>query len=112
MNHSKRVNVPEPFHKRFNIDVKLEEGQRRFLERVRTATQMALLDFDQRSDVALNRICEIACFKMGVRPQFVMHLMGSNGFMAMWDKVVADDFITCLRMTEAVSDATGAIDNN
>ena len=100
--------MSEPFHKRFNIDVKLEDAQRRFLERVRTATQMALDELDR--DVLLNRLFEIACFTMGTRPHFVMHVTGSSGFMAEWDEIVGDDFTQCLRMTEAVHSAAWAID--
>ena len=76
--------MSDPFHKRFNIDVNLEEAQRRFLERVRTATQMALSEIDNTT--LLNRLLEITSFKMGFRPHYVLHLTGNTGFMHRWDR--------------------------
>jgi hypothetical protein len=96
--------MSDPFHKRFNIEVKLEEAQQRFLERVRTATQMALAELNRT--VQLNNLLELVCFKMGTRPHFTMDLTGSSSFMELWDDVVSGDFTECLRMTEAVHDAT------
>jgi hypothetical protein len=95
--------MSDPFHKRFSIDVKPDEAQRRFLERVRTATQIALSELDHTT--LLNRLLEIISFKMGIRHHYVLYLTGNTGFMDRWDKVVGWDFTQCLRMTEAVNDA-------
>jgi len=92
--------MSDPFHKRFNIDVKLEGAQRRFIERVRIATRIALDELD--NTVWLDRVLETACFRIGTRPSSVHYL---TRFMEHWDDVVGEDFTQCLRMTEAVHGA-------
>jgi hypothetical protein len=96
--------MTEPFHKRFDIEVKREEAQRRLLERIRTGTMMVLNEIaEARGDI--NKILEISCFTLGERPRYVVHVAGNSGFMSEWDRIVGDNFSQCLHMTEAIHDA-------
>jgi hypothetical protein len=90
--------MSEPFHKRFDIEVTVEEVRRRFVNRIRIGTEAAAKEAP-KEDLYLDGFLETICFKLGESPGFIN---GISGFMRQWDDLVAKDFLKCLAITEAV----------
>ena len=91
--------MAEPFHKRFNVDVEVDEARRRFVERIRTLTWSLLnqLYLTDRHD--MNSLLQAINFHLGERHHPVSR---PSEVMQQWDAFVGDSFPKCLNMTEAV----------
>src|SRR5262245_15622579 len=90
--------MSEPFHKRFDIAVTVEEIRRRFVNRIRIFTEQAAEDASAERFYS-EELMQAICLKLGERPRFINNL---STFMQQWDDLVAGDFLKCLRTTEAV----------
>ena len=91
--------MAEPFYKRFNIEVGLNEARRRFIERIRTLTWSLISNAYTSERKDMNALLQAVNFHLGERHQSV-HF--PSELMHQWDAFVGDDFSKCLKMTEAV----------
>ena len=91
--------MAEPFHKRFNVEVEVDEARRRFVERIRTLTWSLLnqLYLTDRHD--MNSLLQAINFHLWERHHPVTR---PSEVMQQWDAFVGDDFTKSLRMTEGV----------
>jgi hypothetical protein len=88
----------EPFHKRFDIQVSLDDARRRFVERIRTFTWSVVSDaYSERA--SLNPLLQSVNFHLGEHHDSILT---SSDFINVWDKFVLNDMSKCLRMTEAI----------
>lgn len=87
--------MAEPFHKRFNIEVGLNEARRRFIERVRTLTWTFIGDAYALERKDMNALLQAINFHLGERHHPVYH---PSELMEQWDTFVGDSFSNCLRM--------------
>jgi hypothetical protein len=90
--------MSEPFHKRFDIEVSVEEVRRRFVNRIRIGTKDAA-GKALSENFYPDQLMEAICFKLGETPGFSD---GLSRFMENWDDLVEADFLKCLHTTEAV----------
>jgi hypothetical protein len=88
----------EPFHKRFDIEVGLDEAGRRFVERIRTLTWSFVSDAYSQ-DLPLNPLLQSVNFHLGERH---LSILVPSEFIQVWDNFVGNDTSKCLRMTEAI----------
>jgi hypothetical protein len=95
--------VSEPFHRRFDIEVGIEEARNRFLQRIRTLTH-SVLEKVRSGGNSLDNLFQRLCFELGEHYVFVS---STNTFMKIWDEFVHGEFLKCLRITEAVRSALG-----
>ncbi len=91
--------MPEPFHKRFNLEIDVGEASRRFVERARTLTWSLLNQLYRTDRRDMNSLLQAINFYLGERHHPVMH---ASDVMKQWDAFVGNNFTKCLRMTEAV----------
>ncbi len=91
--------MTEPFHRRFNIEVDLNDARRRFIERVRTLTWSFLSNLYAVERQDMNALLQAVNFHLGERHRPVRY---SSEFMDQWDDFVGDSFLKCVNMTEAV----------
>lgn len=91
--------MAEPFYKRFNIEVGLNEARRRFIERIRTLTWSLISNAYTSERKDMNALLQAVNFRLGERHHSV-HF--PSDLMNQWDAFVGDDFSKCLNMTEAV----------
>lgn len=91
--------MAEMFHKRFNVEVDVDETRRRFVERIRTLTWSLLNQFYMKDRHAMNSLLQAINFHLGERHHPVTH---PSDVMKHWDGFVSENFSNCLRMTEAV----------
>jgi hypothetical protein len=91
--------MAEPFHKRFNIEVGLNEARRRFIERVRTLTWSLINETYREERRDMNALLQAINFYLGEHHHSVHY---PSDLMDCWDELVGGDFSNCLRMTEAV----------
>jgi hypothetical protein len=99
--------MPDPFHRRFNIDVPIEEARRRFINRIENRVR---------------RIVEMigdAAYRPGRSPldslmldvetalgqPHLQYLNTSNTFVLTWRERIANDFSKCLLAVEALHQA-------
>lgn len=91
--------MAEPFYKRFNVEVGLDEARRRFIERVRTLTWSLINNSYVLEHKDMNALLQAINFRLGERHQSVHY---PSELMDQWDAFVGDDFSKCLNMIEAV----------
>jgi len=90
--------MAEPFHKRFNVEVALDEAQRRFIERVRTLTWALIRNAYSLDRKDMNALLQAVNFHLGERHRSIHH---PSELVSQWDAFVGQDFSRCLRITEA-----------
>src|SRR5437870_11284417 len=94
-----------PFYKRFNVEINLAEGQRRFINRIRIITQSAI-QLASLTTADYNRLLQKIGFELGEQFEiegilfFPDTIIGS--FMEKLSKFVGKDFSKCLWMTETL----------
>ncbi|MEX0803407.1 MAG: hypothetical protein WD688_08840 [Candidatus Binatia bacterium] len=91
--------MAEPFHKRFNVEVAVNEARRRFVERIRTLTWSMVEQLYRTDRHDMNSLLQTINFHLGERHHPVTH---PSDVMEQWDAFVGDNFTKCLCMTEAV----------
>lgn len=91
--------MEELFHKRFNIEVGLNEARTRFIERIRTLTWSVISDAYGFEHQSMNALLQTANFHLGERHRSIHH---PSELMERWDAFVGHDFSKCLYMTEAL----------
>jgi len=93
------VDVAEQFHKRFNIEVGVDEARRRFVERIRTLSWSLIRQLYTTDRHDMNDLLYAINLHLGERHHTVTH---PSELMEHWDAFVGDSFQKCLYMTEAV----------
>ena len=91
--------MAEPFHKRFNIDIGVDEARKRFVERIRTLTWSLINQLYRTDRQDMNSLLQAINFHLGERHHPVVH---PSDLIKHWDAFVGDEFTKCLRMTEAI----------
>ncbi len=94
--------MTEPFYQRFHIEVDLDVERKSFLQRVRTVTRSVLDRVDSRRMTLVDTLFQAVCFELGEQYESVPY---ASRFMERWDRIVRDDFVKCLRITEAMRSA-------
>lgn len=93
--------MAEPFHKRFDIDIPLEEGRRRFRNRIRILTLGVIETIGINHD--LEKIMRRVKVILGEEHE--PFISRAYNFMNEWDDCVGDNWQRLLKTTEAVCSA-------
>ena len=94
--------MPDPFHKRFTIEVPIEEARKRFVNRIanRVRKMASSLSFDDRLNGLL---WEVEATLGEPHSRYIEHgREGESTFVGRWSKIVADDFLRCLHAVEGL----------
>ena len=96
--------MAEPFHVRFNIDLPIEEAQRRFMNRIENYVLMVLRDlqdsYRHQNQFALDPIIVLVEAELG-EPHLTF--VSSPGvFIEVWRKRIGNDFSRCLQAIEGL----------
>ena len=94
--------MPDPFHKRFEIDVPIEEARRRFINRIenRVLSLMQRLDYVARAD-SRNVLDPVMIeVESALGESHLTYVSGASGFIDVWRKRINADFSRCLIATE------------
>ncbi len=92
--------MPDPFHVRFNIEVPIEEAQRRFVNRI--AHRVRLIASAVFLDDTLDRLLREVEAKLGERHSLQIEY-GTHGLLSFgerWCEIVGEDFLRCLHALE------------
>lgn len=92
--------MPDPFHVRFNIDIPIDEAQRRFVNRI--ANRVRIIASAICFNDTLDRLLWDVEAALG-EPHSAQIELGIDGiptFVWRWRKVVGDDFLRCLHAIE------------
>lgn len=92
--------MPDPFHVRFNIDVPIEEAQRRFVNRIAHRVRLiaSALSFGDSLDTLLREV-EAKLGEPHSR-QIDYGAYGLPSFGERWRELVGEDFLRCLLALE------------
>jgi hypothetical protein len=96
--------MPDPFHKRFNIDLPIDEARRRFVNRLDNLVQQTALDVENLPSshgYPLDWLMRKLKDALGETQD--TFISGKSGFIDAWRTFVNIDFSRCLRATEALS---------
>ena len=92
--------MSEPFHKRFDIDVAIEEARRRFVNRIDTCVDQ-IVNRAYKQKLNLDTFLQIVALGLGEPFQ---RCLFPEGFMRSWRTLINNDFPKCIHATELLFD--------
>ncbi len=93
--------MAEPFHKRFDIDVPVEEAERRFKNRLKILTQ-GIIEHAKNDGLSPEQIIRAIKLTLGADHDHNRGVHYTHDFMDEWENLVTDHVLNCLHVTEAL----------
>jgi len=99
--------MADPFHVRFNIDLPIEEAQKRFINRTENYVSLILADLESLAydDVDLDNIMIFVEAELG--EPHLTYVLNSGVFVEVWRKGIGGDIHRCLQAIEGLYQVLG-----